>query len=119
MASTSNKNTPGNYAAEQQINHHHEKYLTYKNSAPAEAYSAHHPGLGVMPAKTARSQLCENYCDVESQLFGIGSTNLVVPQKPVAPEFKSPRSLDFIEGLKVQLPEPLVVEKNQRPYMNY
>ena len=119
MASTSNKNTPGNYAAEQRINRHQENYLTYKNSAPAEAYSAHHPGLGVMPAKTARSQLCENYCDVESQLYGIGSTNLVEPKKPVAPQFKSPRSLNFIDGLEVQLPEPLVVEKNQRPYMNH
>jgi hypothetical protein len=118
MASTTNKNTVGNYAAEQEINNRLENFLTYKNSAPAQAYTTHHPGLGVMPAKTARSELCNNYCDIESQLFGIGSTNLVQPKKEVKPEFKTPRSLNFIDGLQVQLPEPLVIEKNQRPYLN-
>ena len=118
MASTSNKNTPGNYAAEQRMNSHIGDYRTYIHSAPAMAITTHHPGLGVMPAKTARSELCSNYCDVESQLRGIGYTNLVTPQKPVNPDFKTPRSLNFIDGLQVHLPEPLVVEKNQRPYMN-
>jgi hypothetical protein len=118
MASTSNKNTPGNYAAEQKMNNYIGKYTTYVNSSSGMATTAHHPGLGVMPAKTARSELCKNYCDVESQLLGIGSTNLVTPQKKVIPEYKSPRSLNFIDGIQVEMPEPLVVEKNQRPYMN-
>jgi len=36
----------------------------------------------------------------------------------VIPEYKSPRSLNFIDGIQLEMPEPLVVEKNQRPYMN-
>lgn len=119
MSSTSNKNTPGNYAAEQRINDRMGDYRTYIHSAPAEANSGHHPGRGVLPAKTARKELCANYTDVESQLRGIGSTNLVTPQKPVNPDYKTPSSLNFIDGLEVTLPEPLVVEKNQRPYMNH
>jgi hypothetical protein len=118
MASTSNKNTPGNYAAEQKINDRIGDYSTYIHSSAGLAKTNHHPGLGVMPAKTARSELCKNYCDVESQLFGIGSTNLVTPQKKVIPEYKTPRSLNFIDGLQVHMPEPMVIEKNQRPYMN-
>ena len=80
MASTSNKNTPGNYAAEQRINDRIGDYRTYIHSSPAEATSGHHPGRGVLPAKTARKELCTNYTDVESQLRGIGTTNLVTPQ---------------------------------------
>jgi len=51
-------------------------------------------------------------------LKGIGSTNLVTPKAPVVPEFKTPKSLNFIDGLQVTMPEPLVIEKNQRPYLN-
>jgi len=118
MASTSNKNTPGNYAAEQRMNVSIGDYRSYTHSAAGHAHTNHHPGQGLLPAQTARSELCSNYCDVESQLFGIGSTNLVQPQKPVDPNFKSPHSLNLFENQKVFLPEPLVVEKNQRPYLN-
>ena len=44
MASTSNKNTPGNYAAEQRMNSHIGDYRTYIHSAPAMAITTHHPG---------------------------------------------------------------------------
>ena len=118
MASTSNKNSPGNYQAEQRINDTISGYSTFVNSGAAKAVTNHHPGKGVLPAKTAREELCSNYCDVESQLFGIGSTNLVTPKAPVRPQFKDPRSLNFIDGLEVHLPEPLVIAKNQRPYLN-
>ena len=117
MASTRNKNTPGNYSAEQKINDNIGGYRTLV--ASSEARSGHHPGRGVLPAKTARKELCNNYTDVESQLFGIGSTNLVIPQKPTNPDYKTPNSLNFIDGLQVTLPDPLVIEKNPRPYMNH
>ena len=118
MASTNNKNSPGNYKAEQKMNDYIKNYTTYIHSAPAKANTNHHPGKGVLPAKTAREELCNNYVDVESQLFGIGTTNLVNPKGTVTPQFKDPRSINFIDGLEVSLPEPLVVQKNQRPYLN-
>ncbi len=113
MASTSNRNTPGNYALEQKMNQHIGSYQTYIHAG--EAYTNHLPGNGLLPASTARSQLCGNYCDVESQLRGIGSTNLVNPQTPVVPQHRMLDSLSIMTKLPVLLPEPLVVEKNQRP----
>ena len=113
MASTSNRNTPGNYALEQKMNQHIDSYKTYIHAG--EAYTNHLPGNGLLPASTARSQLCGNYCDVESQLRGIGSTNLVNPQTPVVPQHRTLDSLSIMTKLPVLLPEPLVVEKNQRP----
>lgn len=115
MASTSNRNTPGNYALEQKMNQHIDSYQTYLHSGAGEAYTNHLPGNGLLPASTARSQLCGNYCDVESQLRGIGSTNLVNPQTPVVPQHRTLDSLSIMTKLPVLLPEPLVVEKNQRP----
>tara|TARA_Y200000002_G_scaffold179573_2_gene148112 strand:+ start:5372 stop:5728 length:357 start_codon:yes stop_codon:yes gene_type:complete len=118
MASTRNKNCYGNYVEEQKMNKGVGEYMTYKNSASAKAHTSYHPGKGLLPAKTAREELCNNYTDVESQLFGIGTTNLVKPKEMVKPVCKDPKSINFIDGLEVYLPEPLVIEKNQRPYMN-
>jgi len=118
MSSTSNKNTSGNYALEQRMNQKIDNYRTYVHSAAGEAYTNNLPGNGLLPASNARSHLCGNYCDVESQLRGIGSTNLVTPQTPVTPQFKSIPSLSVMDKLPVLIPEPLVVEKNQRPYLN-
>ena len=39
--------------------------------------------------------------------------------KKVKPEYKTPQSLNFIDGLQVQLPDPVVIQKDQRPYMNF
>ncbi len=116
MASTSNKNTPGNYVLEQKMNQYIDKYRTYLHSAAGEAHTNHLPGNGLLPASNARTHLCGNYCDVESQLRGIGSTNLVNPQTPVTPQLQSISSLSVMDKLPVLIPEPLVVEKNQRPY---
>jgi len=116
MASTSNKNTPGNYVLEQKMNQYIDGYRTYLHSAAGEAHTNHLPGNGLLPASNARTHICGNYCDVESQLRGIGSTNLVNPKTPVTPQFQSIASLSVMDKLPVLIPEPLVVEKNQRPY---
>ena len=62
------------------------------------------------------STLCNNYVDVESQLRGIGATNLVKPLMKVTPNMQYIQSLNIIDRLPVLIPEPLVVEKYQRPY---
>lgn len=118
MASTSNKNTPGNYSHEQKMNKQVDEYRTFVNSAAGHAYTNHLPGNGLLPASNARDNLCENYCDIESQLRGIGSTNLVNPQTTVNPKFINMDSLSVMNKTPVFMPEPLVVEKNQRPYLN-
>ena len=98
------------------IHQQFENYLTYTDSA--EAYTTNQPGLGLLPAKIARDKLCKNYCDIESQLFGIGSTNLVTPKQPISPVLIQSKQLDVIDGIPLQIPKPLIIEKNQRPYMN-
>jgi hypothetical protein len=115
MASTSNCNTPGNYALEQKINDSNCKYHTYIHSAGGEAATNHLPGNGLLPAKNARSSLCYNYCDVESQLFGIGTSNLVNPRLPVEPKLRNVQSVSVADRTPVYMPEPWVVQNDQRP----
>jgi hypothetical protein len=114
MSSTRNKNMPGDYALEQNSIKVGYKYYTYDSfGKPVET---HYAGDGLLPGRIAPTNLAFNACDIESQLFGIGSTNLVTPKSAVKPDLKPIQSLNMIEKLPVFIPEPLVVEKNQRPY---
>jgi|UniRef100_A0A6C0IM83 hypothetical protein len=115
MASTSNKNYPGNHDMQQKMNERMCDRATYIHSAPAEAYSNNLPGNGLLPAKLARNKLCSNYCDVESNLLGIGSTNLVTPQTPVVPEFNKVQSLNMMEKSQLFVPAPFIAKSHQRP----
>jgi hypothetical protein len=116
MASTSNKNTPGNYQAEQQINKDVDRYSLFSNGSQGRAFTNHLAGDGLLAGSNARDTLCANYTDVESQLRGIGSTNLVSPKAPVIPEFQQVDSLNVIDRIPILIPEPLIVQKNQRPH---
>jgi hypothetical protein len=119
MASCTNKNTPGNYAQEQRINDRIDNYMTYINSAPAQAHTSHFPGDGLLMGNNARESFCRNYVDVETELFGIGSTNLVKPRAKIMPQLDPPKSLNIIDRLPVLVPEPLIVQKDNRPmYLN-
>jgi hypothetical protein len=119
MSSTSNKNTQGNYYLEHKSNQLQSEYMTFINSSAGKSFTGHLAGDGLLPAKNARSQLCNNYCDIESQLFGIGTTNLVNAYKPVTPNLHNIPSLSIYKKQNVQIPEPLVIEHNQRPqYLN-
>jgi hypothetical protein len=114
MASTRNKNTPGDYSLEQRQNTNICAYSEYiYSSEPLQTYF---PGNGLLVGRVAPTNLSDNACDIETQLFGIGSSNLVNPKPVVRPEIKSMRSLNIIERVPVLIPEPLVVENNQRPY---
>jgi len=115
MASTSNKNYPGNHDMQQKMNERICDRLTYIHSAPAEASVNYLPGDGLLPAKLARNKMCSNFCDVESNLLGIGSTNLVKPQKPVEPQFNKVQSLNIIEKTPLYVPAPFVAKSHQRP----
>jgi hypothetical protein len=117
MSSTRNKNCPGDYKLEQNINTHIGEYPTYVGSSVA--VQNYFPGNGLLAAKNPRQALCTNYLDVESALFGIGSTNLVNPKAAVTPDFNPVQSLNVIDRLPVLVPEPLLVEKGHRPlYLN-
>jgi hypothetical protein len=115
MSSTRNKNTPGDYLLEQRSNDAGCDYSTYVNSSYGKAASTHYAGDGLLPGRIAPTNLSYNACDIESQLFGIGSTNLVNPKGLVTPDFKTIKSLNMIDKLPVFVPEALVVDNSQRP----
>jgi hypothetical protein len=115
MASTRNRNTPGNYAAEQSSIQNAHNYYSYETSphyaVPAET---HFPGNGLIGMKSAHRNLSANYSDVESFLFGIGSTNLVTPKSDPTPEIHQHKSLNIMDKTPLIMPEKVTVQPNQR-----
>ena len=112
MASTRNKNTPGNYNAEQWSLNEQINYNTYKNYGVPQA--SYFPGDGLLQGRIAPENLSNNSCDIESQLFGIGSTNLVKPLPSVVPEIKPLQSLAVMDKTPLIIPGDLIVQGEQR-----
>jgi hypothetical protein len=115
MASTRNINSKRNYSCEQDIFKNIQNYQTYTNSAYGEASTTNLPCLGFGAAAIPREKLAHNPVEIESSLFGIGSTNLVVEQQPITPQLKCLQHKSIVDKIPFIMPEPLVVEKNQRP----
>jgi hypothetical protein len=116
MASTRNKNTPGNYCLEQKTYRHSEEYTLYKNSQYGEAVNTRWGGNGLLPAQIPWNKLSYNAADTESFLFGINATNLVKPAPCFVPEIAQLDTTNIFNKGATLMPEPLVVEKNQRPF---
>jgi hypothetical protein len=117
MASTRNINTPINYRLEQRQYKEHENYTTFKYSQYGVNPDTRFAGNGLNPGQISWTELSNNAPQIESFLFGINSTNLVNPQKtPFVPEIKCLDSFNIYEKSPVLIPEPLVIEKNQRPF---
>jgi hypothetical protein len=116
MASTRNRNTPGNYYVEQRQHKESETYTLYENSQYGAAYTTQLPGNGLLPAQIPWNKLSYNAADTESFLFGINSTNLVNPAPCFIPEITPLHTANIYQKKPVFLPEPLVIEKKQRPF---
>jgi hypothetical protein len=116
MASTRNRNTPGNYNLEQREYQQSQIYTLYPNSQYGAAYNTKLPGNGLLPAQIPWNKLSYNAPDTESFLFGINSTNLVNPAPCFVPEIVKLNSANIYEKTSIYMPEPLVIEKFQRPF---
>jgi hypothetical protein len=113
MASTRNKNSPGDYQLEQKSNVGILDYRGLENYAvPQESMF---PGDSLLTGRMGAMKLSNNFCDIESELRGIGSTNLVNPREPPRIELKYLRSLTMCDRGTLILPSDLEVEPNQRP----
>lgn len=112
MASTRNKNTVGNYEQEQNEMHKSRKYEMYVGFGHNDTTSF--AGLGLISGRYPFSTFATNYSDVESELLGIGATNLVNPRSAFIPDPIQLKTLSIIKKNPVLLPEPLVVERGQR-----
>jgi hypothetical protein len=117
MASTRNKNTRGNYCLDQRQNTGSEAWQLYHNGANGYAYNTRLAGNGLNPGQLPWYTLSHNPADIESFLFGINSTNLVNPAAPLTPELKYLQSANIFEKPDIIMPVPLVVPKNQRPFV--
>lgn len=116
MASTRNKNTPGNYCLEQKQFSNSQEYVLYPNSQYGAAYNTRIAGNGLNPGQIPWNKLSYNAPDIESFLFGINSTNLVKPAPCFVPELSKIDSVNIYENKPILIPEPLVINKNQRPF---
>ena len=116
MASTRNNNTPGDYCLQQNSFNHSLQYTQYKNSQLGMAYKNAIPCIGITPSHMSREAFSKNSIEIESSLFGINSTNLVNPQTPVVPKLINLPSISYFDRTATFMPEPLIVEKYQRPY---
>jgi len=112
MSSTRNKNTPGDYKLEQHayIDRHSNIMDIYKQTANKKTL----PGNGLLQGKVASRDLANNYTDIESTLFGIGSTNLVQRLPITIPQIHSYSSLNIIQKIPLIVPTPINIEQNQR-----
>ena len=119
MASTRLKNAPNTYKREMySYNKCYENNLYVGKILHNQIFS---PGLGMnyptIPNGINNSVLSSNGADIESSLFGIGSTNLVQPKAPVNAQIKNMSEIKFFDAkpeTNNEIPEPLVVHKNER-----
>ena len=116
MASKRNKNTPSNYCQQQWSYNQARQHTIYKHSAYGEAVDTKWAGNGLNPGQLPWNTMSHNAADIESFLFGVGSTNLVNPQPCLTPELKQLSTANVYEKEPTYIPEPLVMEKNQRPF---
>jgi hypothetical protein len=112
MSSTRNKNSPGDYKLEQNayIDRHSNIMDIHKQTANQKALA----GNGLLQGKVASRDLANNYTDIESTLFGIGSTNLVKPLPTIIPDIYSYSCLNIINKIPVIVPNPITIDQNQR-----
>jgi hypothetical protein len=119
MTSTRNKNTQLNYNLEK---YNTEKLLRenlYLHSSSGRPISECIPSLGYMPSHLSREALASNSIDIESQLRGIGSTNLETPCEVIVPNIINLEFKDFFERQQhIIMPYSMVYENNQRPILS-
>ena len=113
MASTRNKNSIGDYKLETTSYTNHAHYMVTNDLLNTQNYL---PGNGIIGQKCTGDQLSKNPTDIESFLFGINSTNLEGSSFQCNPELKELKTLSIQERTPIILPQPLVIESNQRPF---
>lgn len=113
MASTRNKNMKNEFCLFTRENASILDNRVFENRRFAHVNAI--PCAGINIGHMPNSVLSHNATDIESRLYGINASNLVNPEKEFTPRYKQLKSIAFFERPKVFLPEPLVIENDQRP----
>ena len=117
MASTRNRNTPGNYCLEQKQYSNSFTWSLYPNSSHGNSYDTCIPGNGLLQGQINSSQLSYNNINIESFLFGIDVTNLTKPEfNCLTPEIKKLEQLNIFPSRATYIPEKLIISKSNRPF---
>ena len=116
MASTRNKNNITDYTMEQKQNIDICNYSEYTHSSYGQPNATHFAGDGLIMGRIAAVNLSANNIDIESQLYGIGTSNLVIPKPNVAAKINRIKSLDIIDRPVVYIPPDFVLETSNRPF---
>ena len=113
MASTTKKNSLKDYKLEINQHAHLDQYKQYKYQGTN--YDPAYPGFAMGLTRMPHTDITNNAIDIESQLRGIGLSNLVNPKPLEQPSYKTMGEFTLVPNEKVILPDPLIVEKYQRP----
>ena len=114
MASTRDINSKGNYCLEQKARVVTASNLSFYNAPNGHGFDPAYPVLyrqGYMPP----DNFSFNPTDIESALFGIGSTNLVDPKPPTLPRFKPLPNVSFFKKPEVVDSPTFIPLLDQRP----
>jgi hypothetical protein len=115
MSSTSNRNSQAEYKLQTAGNQYMDDFWHYENSV--QPVKTMFPGNDLLPCRIGRDNLSHNSVDVETYLFGIGSTNLVNPKSPFVPEIRQLQSINITRKSPLIMPQPnnFLNSDNERP----
>lgn len=118
MASTRNKNMPGNYALEHRQRTNIDQWHQYQYGSSGHVFQPQMPGIGLTPGFMGADVLSSNPTDIESHLFGIQANNLVTPQAVLVPQLKSLEPVHLFTLPRIVMPTPLndTYVSQQRPF---
>ena len=116
MASTNMKNGTGYYCEQQKRFNKISNAQTNDNISKQQNVCLPDLGIinGMMSSGYNHNVLSNNTADIESNLFGIGSTNLVQTRADTSPSMNKRNYCKWFPRNNVFLPTPLVIEKSQR-----
>ncbi len=116
MASTRDINSKGNYCLEQKACVATQGNLAFYNGPNGHAFDPAYPELyrqGYMPP----DNFSFNPTDIESALFGIGSTNLVESKSPTVPQFTPLPTVSYFKKPEVVDSPTFMPLLDQRPFI--
>ena len=114
MASTRNINTSGDYCLQQSVFERHVDYNLYQHSQFGSSHRPAIPNKCIGVPSFSMNERSVNGIDIESELKGIGSTNLVKPRSNFVPNPHILPNICFFDSNATILPKPLIIEKDQR-----